>query len=275
VLGLAQDLLTKPGRQMERLGALKATTDRLEKAIAGGMKRFFDGEGAAVAKAFERPIESRTRDVMTKEIGELREVAQNPANLQVRIGKMLGDIPSFAPKIGSAAAIVAMRALTYLATQAPTPRVDQQMLSTKPTMRYSDQELSVYENKRQAAFHPETVIAELQAGKLNRDGIKTVKAVYPQLFAQMQDTARTQLMEMERKGLLDRMPYQQKAAIASLLEIAPDGTWKPDFMAMMQATKAPPPPPAQPQAPSGGAGRPIKMDTSVLSTEAQTIEGRT
>ena len=284
VLGLATDIMTKPLQQMERLGALKAATERFEKGIEGGINRFFEGKGSALMKRFDKPEEAirgaaRSREAVTKEIGELREVAANGVGMQARVGKLLGDVTSFAPKIGGAAAVVAMRALTYLAAEAPKPRADVTMLGARPNLRFSDQELSIYENKRNAAFHPETVVAELHAGKLNRDGIRTVKVIYPQLFAKMQDTARTQLIDMEQKGLLDSMPYQRKAAIATLLEVAPDGTWKPDFMALMQSTKLPDgggsSAPQAMAAPRQASGRPIKLNTAILNTEAQTIEGRT
>lgn len=285
VLGLASSIITKPLQTMERLGALKAMTEKFEKGIENGINRFFDGKGTALMQRFDKPAEAavrgaaRSKDVVASEIGELRELAANPSAMQSRVGTLLGGVTGFAPKIGGSASLVALRALTYLAGEAPTPRADVTMLGVRPKLRFSDQQLSVYENKRNAAFHPETVVAELNLGKLNRDGIRTVKAVYPQMFAMMQDTARTQLMAMETKGLLDSMPYQRKAAIASLLEVAPDGTWKPDFMALMQSTKLPSgpgagAPPGRP-APGGGPHRPIKINTAILDTEAQQIEGRT
>lgn len=279
VLGLATDIMTKPLQTMERLGALKAATERFEKGIANGISRFFKGESVAADGVMSASRgAARSKDVVANEIGELRELVANQPAMQSRVGKLLGDVSSYAPKIGGSASGVALRALTFLATEAPTPRADVTMLGTKPALRFSDQQLSVYENKRNAAFHPETVVQELNLGKLNRDGIRTVKAVYPRMFAQMQDTARTQLMEMDQKGLLDKMPYQQKAAIASLLEVAPDGTWKPDFMALMQSTKLPggPGAGAPPKSgPGGVSARPIRINTAVMETEAQQIEGRT
>lgn len=283
VLGLATDIMTRPLQTMERLGALKHATERFEKGIANGIDRFFSGKGSSFVQRFDQSAEAvqaaRPKAEIANEIGQLRELAGNPSAMQTKVAAMLGDVSSFAPKIGGSAAVTAMRALTFLATEAPTPRAEITMLGTKPTLRFSDQEINVYENKRNAAFHPQTVVDELNLGKLNRDGIRTVKVVYPQMFAMMQNTARTQLAAMDQKGLLDAMPYERKAAIASLLEVAPDGTWKPDFMALMQSTKEPAPAPQTtgpaPSPPKGGGRRPIKMNTAAFSTEAQQIEGRT
>ncbi len=282
VLGLATDVMTKPLQTMERLGVIKATTERFEKGIENAMNRFFEGKGSALMRrgsnaAEEAVAVARPRADVVKEIGELRTLQANQPAMQMRVQQMLGDVSDVAPKTASAAAAVTLRALTYLAEEAPTGRTGRSFLMDKPDTRYSDQELSVYETKRTAAFKPETVIAEMKQGKLNRDGIRTVKVVYPQLFASMQEMARTQILRLGAEGKLDKMPRQQQAALAILLETPPDGTWMPDFVALMQSTKAPPPPPpaAPGQAPQGGGRRPIKMETSAYETEAQQIEGRT
>lgn len=276
VVGLATDIMTKPLTTMERLGALKASTERLENGIARGIDKFFSGKSAAVRSEVTAAL-ARPRDAIVKEIGDLRELAGNQPAMQARVGKMIGDLGTFAPKVAASTATTAMRALTYLAGEAPIGRSERSMVSTKTVTRYSDQEINVYENKRNAAFHPETVVNEMQLGKLNRDGIKAVKFVSPILFARMQDKARDQLFALEQKGLLDSMPYQKKAAISTLLEVPADGTWVPGFIAMMQASKAQ----VQQEAPAsgpvakGGGRRPIKMNTSLFETEAQQVEGRT
>lgn len=279
VLGLATDIMTRPLQTMERLGVIKAATEKFEKGIENGINRFFEGKGSVFMRRAEGAAEEvraavRPREAIAKEIGDLKEIASNQPAMELRVSKMLGDVTHFAPNIGGAAATVALRAMTYLASEAPTGRVEHSLGMAHGKVRYSDSDLAIYETKRNAAYHPETVIAEMKAGKLNRDGIKTVKVVYPQLFAQMQEMARTQILKMDADGKLDAMPYQQKRAIATLLEVAPDGTWQPDFMALMQSTKAPPPPPAASGAPQGGGRRPIKLDTGAFATEAQQIEGR-
>lgn len=280
VLGLATDVMTRPLQTMERLGAIRAATERFEKMIEGGINRFFEGKGSALMRRAEDTTSklrgaSRPAEAVGKEIGDLRELAASAPAMEARVQQLVGTMGDHAPKTASAMATVGLRALTYLASQAPQGRTETRLGMLKPTTRYSAQDLAVYETKRTAAFHPETVLTEMRAGKLNREGIKTVKAVYPQMFAQMQNLARTQIYAMEQKGTLDAMPYAQKAALATLLEVAADGTWKPDFMALMQSTKAPPPAPAAvPNAAEGGGRRPVKINTEVFETEAQQVEGR-
>ncbi len=279
VLGLATDLMTRPLQSIERLGALKAMTERFEKGVENGINRFFEGKGSAFMRKADDVISSargasRSAEVVAKEIGDVRELAANPGAMEARVQRMVGMMSTFAPKTATSTGAVALRAMTYLAGEAPAGQTSVS-LGGKATTRYSAQDLAVYENKRTAALHPETVVAEMRAGKLNRDGIKAVKAVYPALFAQMQGMAQEQILRMEQSGKLDAMPYAQKAAIATLLEVAPDGTWKPDFMALMQASKLPPVAPPAASPPQGGGRRPIKLDTDAFATEAQQVEGRT
>lgn len=276
VLGLATDIMTKPLQTMERLGSLKAATERFEKAIEGGINRFFEGKGSTFMRRTEEVVEKvRPKAEVVAEISELRALQANPAAMQERVGRVFGDLDTFAPKTAAQAQGVALRALTYLAGEAPMGRTEKTLAGYKPVQRYSDQEIHEYETKRRAAYHPESVIVDMKAGKLNREGIKTVEFVSPRLFAQMQGLARQQIERMAMAGTLDAMPYQQKAAIAHLLKVTPDGTWEVDFIEMMQATKAPPPPTTTPQTAQGGGRRPIKIDTDITQTEAQQIEGRT
>lgn len=281
VLGLATDIMTRPLQTMERLGVIKATTERFEKGIENAMNRFFEGKGSALMRrgteaADEVVAAARPREAVTKEIGDLREIAGNAPAMQERVSKMLGDLSSYAPKIADAAGASALRLMTYLADEAPVGRAERSMLSNKTTIRYSDQELSVYETKRTAAVKPESVITEMRAGKLNRDGIRAVKATSPRIFAKMQEIARDELIRREEAGTLDGMSYQRKATIACLLEVPPDGTWEPSFMSMMQATKAPQQAQqGEAQQAKGGGRRPIKIESSAFETEAQQIEGRT
>lgn len=282
VIGLATDVMTKPLQTMERLGVIKAATERFEKGIEAGINRFFEGKGSALMRRGSEATEElaakvRPKDVIAKEIGDLRELAANPAAMQDRMGKFLGTVHEVAPKIAAASAAVGMRVLTYLAAEAPRPRVERSFMATKPIERYSDHDIFTYENKRNAALHPETVIAEMRAGKLNRDGIRAVKLTSPAIFAKMQELARVQIERMAEKGLLDKMPMQDQAVLAVLLETPPSAIWEAPFISMIQASKQAGAAPGggAPQGPAQVAKRPIKMNTALFETEAQQVEGRT
>ena len=191
-----------------------------------------------------------------------------------------------APKIAEEVKNTARRAVYYLNKEAPPASVRVGLLGVHNTEpRYSDQQVSEWESKRKAALGaangttaPEALIGDMKKGRLNREAIKTIEFVSPKLFAQIQDMAQQELFRLEQQGKLDSMPQQHKAAIASLLKVAPDGTWTPDFMAMLKqakaATAAPAPPPA-PGGPAPLAKRPIEINPAIFATESAAIEAGT
>lgn len=281
LLGLASDLITRPLTSMQRLAEIKHTTRGIEKAIERGFAKVFKSRSSGAATETVAP---RAKDVVAKEIGEVRSLAGSPEKFADRIGKMLGDLPTHAPKIAKEVEATAARAIYYLAKEAPIATGRAGLLgfhNAKP--RYSDQQIASWDAKRTAVMGaatgqtaPESIIADMKKGRLNRDAIQAIEFVSPKLFAQMQDMARTEIERLEQRGLLDQVPYQRKAAIATLLKVPPDGTWTAEFMRMMQASKAQPPPEVQPApgAPMNGPSkRAIQMNTDIYATEGGRIEG--
>lgn len=276
LLGLGADLVTRPLTTMERLGALRALTRKTEEAVAGGLERFFGKKGPAVLEDLSAP---RPKAEVAKEIGEVRAVAANPQALQARAEAVVGDMPQYAPSTAQSAISTAKRAIMWLAKEAPRASVSVGLLSMhKPEPRYSDQQIREWETKRRAAFDPPSVLADMKRGRLNRDAIRTIEFVSPKLYAEMQRTAQDWIERRRADGTLDRMPYQQKAALATLLKVPADGTWQPDFLLMMQAAKQQPTasqqPPSSAAAPAPLSKRAIKIDHDVWKTDSQDIETR-
>lgn len=282
ILGLVSDAMSKPLTTMQRLAEVRNTVQRIENGVSKGLEKFFGSKGGDVLDR----LAPRAKDEAIREMGEIRQVANNPALMESRLSRLVGNLGDVAPKVAAEVRATAQRAVYWLAKEAPPATVRLSLLgiheSAKPRM--SDLDVSVWETKRQAALGridgkpaTEAILADMQRGRLNRDAIQTIEFVSPKLYAHVQELAREELFRMEQRGLLDKMPYQQKAAIAALLKVPADGTWTPAFMAMMQATKMPPPAPEPPQgaAPAPqpqGTKRPMKVNPGLFATDAQTIE---
>jgi polyhydroxyalkanoate synthesis regulator phasin len=279
LIGLGADLIQRPMTSIERLAALRNATRKVEQAIEGGLERFFGKKGPAVLE----DLKPRAHADIAKDVGEVKTLAANPAALDTRARSLVGDMQKHAPNIASEAIATAKRAILYLAQEAPQASVSMTLIAShKPEARYSPQALRDWETKKRAAFHPETVVQDMQRGKLNREAIKTIEFVSPRLYAEMQSSAQDYIEKLAAKGLLDNMPRQQQAVLASLLKVPADRTWQPDFVAWMQAAKAMS---AAPQGGSGGAPpaaapamvtskRAIKLNTGVWETESYAIEKR-
>jgi hypothetical protein len=282
LVGMIGDVFTKPLTTLDRLASVGNTVSRATDKVRNVVKSVFSGAAEGVEKG-ARGV-ARSADATAKEIGHITELASNPERMSSVIHDMFSGVAKHAPQIATEARATAIRAVTFLANEAPIPvgsRVVFGMPQKKP--RYSDAQLASWQAKRDAAMGaidgktaPEVIVGDLQKGRLNRDAIRTIEFVSPRLFAEMQQTAQEQITKMAADGKLDKLTLAQQASIASLLKVPPGEIWKPDFMLMMQAAKSAAQQPQQSQGgPMGGQSkRAIKMNTDVFQTDAQAIEAR-
>lgn len=278
VVGALTNVSTKPYATMQRIAHIKDAVSGVENGVAAGLKKFFGKSGKEVLS----DLSPRAKAETVREMQQIGELAGNPKKLEDRLAQMVGDMPNYAPKTADEVKNTARRAVYALARELPQGVIRFGLLGTyKEKPRYSDQAIAQWENKRRGALGapdgedaPRAIVADMTRGHLNRDAIRLLEETSPQLFERTRELAWDQIKELETKGLLDKMPYQDKAAIASLLKVAPDGTWRPDFMALMHAQQTAPPPSPSPSSPQQGqlarkASRPM---TDVYSTPLEHID---
>lgn len=280
LLGIVSDAFTRPATTAQRLAHVRETVSHVEQGVKKGLRAFFGRSGGEV---LER-VAPRAKADSVAEMTKIRELAQNPPALEAQLSELVGDLGKVAPMTAEEVKSAGRRAIHYLAQEMPPSGVRLGLLGTynsKP--RFSDQQVSEWESKRRGALGavgggdaPRAIVADMKQGRLNRDAIKAMELVSPKLFARTQELAREQLFAMEQRGELDKMPYQQKAAIAALLKIPADGTFMPDFIEMIQAAKVMPAPATSPQAAAGGqrARKTTHPTASLFATESQRIEGK-
>lgn len=275
LMGLGADMVTRPLKTMERLGDLIQAKQKFEQAIEGGLKRFFGGKSGPEVVAEFKP---RAPEAVAKDISEIRQLAANPAALDMRARQAVGDMAKHAPKAADEAINTFKRAVFFLANEAPPPVVRLGVLAmSAPEPRYSAQQAHEWETKKRAAFDPKTVVFDMKSGRLNREAIRTIEFVSPKLYAEIQHSAQEWVLKLAQEGTLDKMPRAHQAALASLLKVPADGTWQPDFMLLMQAAKAMPAPAsasAAPAQPAMVSKRAIKVNAGAWETESMRIEKR-
>lgn len=277
LIGVVSDAVTKPLTTVRRLAEVRNTVKRVEDGVRSGFRKF--------AKQTEHAAEApkvRPKEETAKEIARVRELASNPQMLEAQLDRFVGqELRDVAPKTALEVRAAAARSIHWLAKEAPAATVRVGLMGIQGGPRFSDTHIAEWENKRQAALGridgqpaTEALVDDMRRGRLNRDAIKTIEFVSPALFAHLQSICTEELERMELRGDLDRMPYQQKAAIAAILKVPADGTWTPAFLGMMRSIQLPAqqPMPAAPMQPQGGSRRPIKLNTDIFATEAQAIE---
>jgi hypothetical protein len=282
LVGMIGDVITKPLSTMERLAEVRSSVVRMDKTIDAGMKKAMQFRGGAASKA-----ENVARATAEKEILAARELGNNPTAMADRAHSMAAPLLRTAPKIAQEVAATAMRAMTFLAKEAPVPLASRAVFGTETKKpRFSDQQLAAWRTKREAALGtidgktaPEVIARDLEKGRLNRDAIRTIEFVSPKLFAQIQVSAQKQIEQMAADGRLDKLTMAQQGAIASLLKVPPGEIWKPDFMLMMQSAQSYTQFAEQNRASAsptfgGVSKRTVQMNTDIYSTGAQNIESR-
>ncbi len=209
-------------------------------------------------------------ELVAKEIAGVREAAASPDVMAQRTTEFSGkSLTSSAPRLATSVAAVSARAISYLASQAPVGRLPTGISAShdaKP--RYSDAELQKWARTTAAIKDPVAVVEQAKHGTLSREGVQAIKAVYPAMYAQMQQQVMGHIVEMDRAGKLSKMPYEQKLMIGILLAVPADGSLTQPAIASMQATKmATPDKPQTAPSEKGGGRRPIDLHTDTLNTQ--------
>jgi hypothetical protein len=126
---------------------------------------------------------------------------------------------------------VAGRASVFLASKLPKdppPRTIQPQFETK--IRTSADEQEKFLRYVRAADDPASVLDDMQSGRLTREGVETLREVYPKLYQQLQQEALERVTSAKKA-----MGYDQKLQLGMLLDVPADATLEPSFVARMQS----------------------------------------
>ena len=269
-LGKLSDPLLRPVHNRMALEHLAKTADRAtataKKAVSGLLGWTSSAPKLAAPDAAKA----------AKEISGVRAAVSDPTKMADRTAAFVGDeTHKVAPRTAAGVGAVATRALTYLASVAPKGWTPQGLLNGEADTRYSPHDLSAWHRTSEAIKNPSAVVENAKHGSLSRDGIKAIQFVYPNLYEEMRQHAQAEIAAMKTSGKLAKMPYEQKLALNTLLQLETDDTTRRPFIDAVQASKAADAPQGkgQKQAPQGGGRRPMKMDTDIFATDGQAIGG--
>lgn len=267
-IGRLADPILRPIHNQMALEHLQHTADR---ATASAKRAVTNLLGWTKAPA---KLTAPSAERAAAEIAGVRAAVADPERLAARTSDFIGeDTHKAAPKTAAGVGVVAARALSYLATVAPVGRSPQGLLGGKGPTRYSDQDLASWHRTSEAVKNPTAVVENAKHGSLSREGVKALQVVYPQMYEEMRQHAMGELADLDRRGKLDSMPYEQKLMMGIMLNIPADGTMTPEFISGMQATKmAAPDQPQTAPAKGGGGKRPIDLHANLMSPEP--IPGR-
>lgn len=260
------ELLARIGR----MASAEHVLDTVDSAITSGVKNFLASGAertAAVAVGTKSPVK---RDI-PKTTDVIRALARNPSQLFDHVTRLVGDLHEDAPKTSAAIGQIAQRAVQFLATKAPPQKPGQ--LFFQPQR----QQMSVLDEKRWDTYlriidEPLTILRSLQKSRVSRSEVEALKAVYPNIYRQVQSEIMKQAPTMKGK-----LTPQQAAALAVVWDVPIGPAYTPQALSQYQQLYG-----DQGQggdgdassAPSAVPRRPIDLGSEDEMTPQQRVEAR-
>lgn len=200
----------------ERVGALVRGGRRvLQEAPAA-----LPGVGLAVEKAVrqEQPAERRQGGLVVQFRAARDELRDGVANREARLATTTAGLEEVNPQLGAAVRAVAVRASDFLASKMPTVP---QRASLQPHLERERMppahEMERYLRYERAVSDPLSVLEDAQKGRLRKEGVEALQAVYPTLYQGLRSQVTAALAE---RG--SRLSYPERVQFGLLLDLPAD-----------------------------------------------------
>lgn len=208
-----------------------AVTDALIKGNTKGLK------AAMPAIIMEKAASEGGRKDKMKKFKELQATLPDvgsPAQIAKTIEDNLGHIANV-PNIKQAITARTLATAQYLQANMPVdPTAGYANIAGNSDWEPSDQELSRFLRQVEAANNPMKSLAKIADGSITSEEVETVKALHPNLFANLRDAVVSGIIEV--KG---QVPYQSKLIISSVFGVPVDYSTTPEFISTMQSAYTP------------------------------------
>lgn len=186
-----------------------------------------------------------TPESFEKKVSSLTRLASDPEALADRVSERMRLSTEAAPALTTAAIMQAQKGIAFLQSKAPVTQ-ELQMFPGQKTMA-SKSEIAKFERYVRAVEEPLSVIEDLKEGRMSPEAVEALKAVYPQMFAQIQQSVLQRIADNKQP-----VSQQAKLQLGLLLGIPTTPSLTPDSIMRSQALYAP----SQPQGQQQGAGSP-------------------
>jgi hypothetical protein len=266
LLGAGMQAVSRPGAMIRSAAAIEQLARNVNAKIDLGVKDFFRRTaqplGAKARKALEgarttgrvagralpvatsmtlfRGKETDNQKAYQRRAGEVLAATQDfGAGIRDRATTALADLPSSAPKLSANLATTATKGAEFLKSKLPAPLHNTKSLTPKSVpVTVSDLEIQQFARYWSAVTNPLSVLDDLRRGDCTKEQVEALQAVYPKLYDQIQNTVRTQLMELDEQRVL--VPYQARLQLDLLLDLngAGEPTATVEFMTRFQEIAA-------------------------------------
>lgn len=276
--GSSREVATIKG--VESLAQVERSQKKITKSIQTSIDRFLRGQERVKQKApavttnaildvsfsEKKSRENKVEVAFQKRSDEISRYIANPSLLTDRLTQNTSILGTVAPKTATALQMKAINAINFIHLKMPSnPAVDRTNNLMIRKWKPSTVELRKFERYMRALENPMDVIGDLEKGIINREGIETLKNVYPEIYSQVVSETMGRLSELQTE-----LPYSKRLLLGNLLGVPLELAMEPNYVAALQGQFQPKA--EQPQPTSGNLG---KLDiASQMETETQRITGR-
>jgi hypothetical protein len=268
--GLAVDVVTRPVATMSRVAELEAMAAKVQKKmgdavttylgtakqtakdVAGKAASAVKTSGAVAGRAAKGAVleleehEARKQDnrPVDKRYGTEREkVLSAKVDLPQRQRALAQQMTGAPPAFVAQALATQARAVEHLASKVPA--VPQSMNTLQPHLDHSTppaSEMAAFLRRVQTVEDPTSVLTSMKRGDITPEQVETLRAVYPELHAQMQS-----MIVAEASKMRERVSFSQAQALNTLFpDVVLHPALDPAFIAAQQQALTSVSPPAEP-----------------------------
>lgn len=251
-MNAARDVALDVSRKLVVLGKLEKAKQFVSNASEKAIKNFVEPTANAIGKTVRQTAVPFS--IMQSEFGKRyedgkykkpKDVSEAYRNLQdnivryeqdpeafiKRVNRNTASIYGAAPNTSTALDTLAVQAAMFLGSKVPKRTTNTGMLGMLQKPRPpSKLDLAKLERYLNTIENPKSVFTELESGKLTHESAEALRAVYPNMFSQLQDKA------LEYVGKNPNLPYNKRLQLGILLDIPTDESLIPENVLGLQAT---------------------------------------
>lgn len=160
---------------------------------------------------------------------------QNDPELLInKMVKNTGALSQAAPETAQSVRNTTVNAIDFLETKLPkNPSPETSFDLLRRRWQPSSMEIAKFERYAEAVFNPTSVLDDLESGAMTREQVEALRAVYPELYKEIQSQVMETLPKLEKE-----ISYDKRLQLGILLDIPTDQSLIPEHIAGLQASYA-------------------------------------
>lgn len=231
-------------RRLVILSSIEKANQTVNTKISKGVSNFIKNKRVAKSAALktltsnglaydlsgDKPKKPKNKDEAFRNVTKNLTDMQDPDKAQTFLNR--GNIQDAAPQTHIASQGVLSAAAMFLQDKLPTSFRSDGALNPllKKDFKPSSLELAKFERYMTAIENPLSVVEDLQNGKVSRDSVEALKAVYPAMYEKIQMEVMTQIQNSP-----ESIDYAKRLQLGVLLDIPTDAALVPSNIAGLQS----------------------------------------